>query len=450
MDRELRFNRSAAAFVSLTPNRGYRTVKIRYLAFWLGANNFLENLRFDGGRDRQNKLVKQYGDKRILEEADRAIRAIRKGDLDPVDSINRGIDHMLSAGLSNNTIRLFRYTICRFLLYSRLGLEPYDLSRAVKNVPRVWANLKRTPTREEVRSILLACDLRMKTLFSMLISTGARVGEILSIRKDQIDFSKTPVQVHLKATKFFRNRIGFLSSETVMLLKEYLNTRKDDYQYIFPGYIRGTSRPIDRPLARNSVWECFNRIRANLGLTQKYDKSHYYYRPGVFRVLNLDILKSAGYPPDWAEYLVGHNISFQASYIPPTTSLAKAWLRYDNQFCFLTTNTSETPTTEAVSPPTLEAKKDPQKSPDSAEPPSNSHRRETTRWRTKNFDYVKTDIESNAYDQAIADGFSIFDSSPNGIRVFRKRFRGGKQWLKSVNRTPAQKRTDFKDHGKMI
>lgn len=75
----------------------------------------------------------------------------------------------------------------------------------------------------------------------MLIVGVARLGEVVGIRKDQINFSKMPVEVNLKANKVYRNRIVFLSSETVMLLNEYLKSRKSDFQYIFPGYLSRTS-----------------------------------------------------------------------------------------------------------------------------------------------------------------------------------------------------------------
>jgi hypothetical protein len=345
---------------------------------------------------------------------------------------------------------LTRYAIIRFLLYSRLGLQPYDLGRAVKKLPKVWVNLKRTPTREEVRSILLECDLRMKTLFSLLISTGARIGEILSIRKDQINWSKTPVEVNLKANKIYRNRIVFLSSETVMLLKEYLQRRKNSHhQYIFSGYLHRTSSVYDRPISRNCAWMYFRRICAKIGLTQKFDRTHYFYRPNVFRVLNLDILKSEGYPSDWAEYLVGHSINFHASYLPTTSSLAKEWLKHDRAFCFLT---ADNPSRDEMVPsqPVRNLQINSGGNAPKLELASDGHRSLTTRWRTKNFDYVKTDIRSIEYDQAITNGFSIFDSSPSGLRVFRKRFRGGKQWMKSVNRMLVPKRTAFKKDGKPL
>ena len=449
-DLEGRFRRRASTFVSLAASQNFGRMKIRDLAYWLAANKFLDSPQYGPERGHNGRLLKKYGDGRILRESDRAIQAMRDGDLDPVDSANRTVDYMRGHGLSNGTIRMTRLTICRFLLYSRLGLDPYDLKIAVKNLPRVWVNLKRTPTREQVRSILLACDLRMKTLFSIMISTGARLGETISIRKDQINFSKMPVEVSLKANKVYRNRIVFLCSETVMLLKEYLKTRKRNYQHIFSGYDDITNKAIDRPMRIGVAWNYFKRIRDGLGMTEKYDKRHYFYRPSCFRVLNLDILKSSGYPADWAEYLVGHSISFQASYIPSTSSLAKAWIKYDSQFCFLKTESPETVDGQVMPPPTVKSNSDLLRAFDKVEPTSSVYRPRTTHWRTKNFDYVKTHIQSTGYDQAIADGFSIFDSSPSGVRVFRKRFRGGKQWMKSINRTLTHKHTDFKDHAKPI
>ena len=138
--------------------------------------------------------------------------------------------------------------------------------------------------------------------------------------------------------------------------------------------------------------------------------------------MNLDILKSNGFPPDWAEYLVGHSISFQASYLPSTSSLSKAWLKLDSQFCFLSPNSPIVLHEKDDLTPQNGSKPDRQRRVEENVMPSEGYRFSTTHWRTKNFDYVKTNIHSEGYDQAIADGFSIFDSSASGVRLFRKRF----------------------------
>jgi len=183
-DHKPRFSRSAAKFASLSA-RDFRRVKVSELLYWLAANKILKRPRYGPGRDSEGRLVMHYDENRILDEADGMIQRIKRGELDPADSANHMVDYMRESRLANNTILMARHTILRFLRYSRLGLDYYDLNLAVKKVPRVWENLKRTPTREEVMSILLACDLRIKTLFSMLISTGARMGGILTARKDR-------------------------------------------------------------------------------------------------------------------------------------------------------------------------------------------------------------------------------------------------------------------------
>jgi len=119
-DLEGRYRRSASTFVSLAPSQNFGRMKIRDLAYWLAANKFLDKPQFGPERGHNGRLLKKYGDGRILRESDRAIQAMRDGDLDPVDSANRTVDYMRARGLSNGTIRMTRLTICRFLLYSRL------------------------------------------------------------------------------------------------------------------------------------------------------------------------------------------------------------------------------------------------------------------------------------------------------------------------------------------
>jgi len=64
--------------------------------------------------------------------------------------------------------------------------------------------------------------------------------------------------------------------------------------------------------------------------------AHLEYHPHVLRSTSLEIAKSAGYPTDWAEYIVGHNLGTQESYLPNEDKMAEEWLkRCEKSFCFL-------------------------------------------------------------------------------------------------------------------
>ncbi len=64
-------------------------------------------------------------------------------------------------------------------------------------------------------------------MVSMLASSGMRIGELLSLRVKDVDFSRHPITVFLKAevTKDRQARYCFLSDESTTFLKEYLGER---------------------------------------------------------------------------------------------------------------------------------------------------------------------------------------------------------------------------------
>jgi hypothetical protein len=141
-------------------------------------------------------------------------------------------------------------------------------------------------------------------------------------------------------------------------------------------------------------------------------------------------MKTGGYPADWAEYLIGHAIGTQQSYIPPTDTLGQEWLKIDHRFCFLGNPlTSEAVILgRALSPKSgtpdmilaTESSKSSTNVTSVVGPVQSNGSFSTKRWASKAYSYVKTFISSIDYDQALADGYTIFDGD-GVLRVLRKR-----------------------------
>jgi integrase len=90
------------------------------------------------------------------------------------------------------------------------------------------------PTKEELRRFYRALRTkRARALFLMYASTGLRKMELLSLRKDDIDWGKRMVipNSHSGGTK--RSWVTFFSREAERALKDYLATRKDDSPRLF-------------------------------------------------------------------------------------------------------------------------------------------------------------------------------------------------------------------------
>ncbi len=420
-------NRTALNWINLANAEGSRFNRRHVLRWWLAANGFWNAPLPDkwGPKEGKNRF---WSD--LLATADDVVGRVRSGQVDAYDSVNRLIDHLRLNHKASSTILAARGQILKFFRYYRLGLNPDDVEESIKKIRRFRVLATKLPSREQVRGLMLVSPLKTKVLISTLVSTGGRAGEVLNVRRADLDLTRKPAVVYFRKSKSDRGRFSFLSSETVGLIKHYLGIRGRELEYLFDsmdGRRVRAQRRLDEPLSKTAAWARIRKSCHIMGMDERYDGFHFYSKPRMFRVLNLAILKSGGYPPDWAEYLVGHNLGTQASYIPPMETLAKEWSKLDYLFCFLQEPSRLEQTTVPFALPGLGIDIAPQPSPVQRLPSAIA--REATgyleisahRWGSRAWLYVKTSILSADYDQALADGYTIFDRDERGLRILRKR-----------------------------
>ena len=89
-------------------------------------------------------------------------------------------------------------------------------------------------TKEQMRLLLDRCSNHGKLKYMVLKDTGCRIGELVQIRKKDIDISKFPMELKIQAsyTKTKKARIAFVTRETAPMLKRLLN-KKQDNELIF-------------------------------------------------------------------------------------------------------------------------------------------------------------------------------------------------------------------------
>ena len=85
----------------------------------------------------------------------------------------------------------------------------------------------------DIERLREACEsLRDRAIIAFLLSTGCRISEVCGLNRTDIDFQSGECTVLGKGNK---ERIVFLDSVAVMLLKRYLNNRKDLEPALFVG-----------------------------------------------------------------------------------------------------------------------------------------------------------------------------------------------------------------------
>jgi integrase len=92
--------------------------------------------------------------------------------------------------------------------------------------------LDKVPSNAELRRILSHMDVKGKSLFLVLASSGMRIGEALKLQTDDVDLSSEPARVNIRGeyTKTGNPRIAFISSEAKEFLEEWLKIRENELE----------------------------------------------------------------------------------------------------------------------------------------------------------------------------------------------------------------------------
>ena len=99
--------------------------------------------------------------------------------------------------------------------------------------------------------------LRFRALVEMLLGSGLRIYELLSLSRGQINFETKEAKIIGKGGK---ERVAFFTARALHHLKEYLDARRDEVPALFANLLgRGW-------LKRADIWRTFARHRALAGI----------------------------------------------------------------------------------------------------------------------------------------------------------------------------------------
>lgn len=171
--------------------------------------------------------------------------------------------------------------------------EDYILKSPVRRIHKVKAAtvVKETYSDEELEVMKDACDNpRDLALIDMLASTGMRVGELVLLNREDINFEERECIVFGKGSK---ERIVYFDAETKIHLQEYLDGRTDDNEALFVS--------LRAPYDRLQIGGIEVRLR-NLGEKLELSKVH----PHKFRRTLATTAIDKGMPIEQLQRLLGH------------------------------------------------------------------------------------------------------------------------------------------------
>ncbi len=230
----------------INPNtrKGYR-VGIKKFCEWFGKSprEILEARKDD---------LTQKPKEGLIEYRNRAARFERE--------IEKFHGYLLIQGYTTNTARGMTIGIRQLFRYYQMPVRMRAGSRVTKTVKTT----RNFPLRiEHVRRMFDVADLRERVILSMATDLGLRISDFIKIKKNNLPHinQEPPVAFDVMTGKEEVVAHGFLSAETVELLKVYLPTlQKKENPYVFPS---NGNRPISD--------EWLNQLLGKLGEKAQID-----------------------------------------------------------------------------------------------------------------------------------------------------------------------------------
>lgn len=194
-------------------------------------------------------------------------------------------------GCSNANLDNIRRILSSF--FNWLEEENYILKNPVRRIHkiRVDQRVKETYSEEMLEQLRDNChSLRDLAIIDLLASSGIRVGELVRLNREDIDFENRECVVFGKGQK---ERPVYFDARTKIHLKNYLDSRKDDNPALFVSLLQ--------PYNRLQISGVESRLRA-LGRELHIPKVH----PHKFRRTLATRAIDKGMPIEQVQRLLGH------------------------------------------------------------------------------------------------------------------------------------------------
>lgn len=248
-------------------------------------DRFLNTKRLEG---RSEKTISYYRKtiEKMLCDSEKSILSINTDDLRRYLS-----DYQCRPTVSKLTVDNVRRILSSF--FNWLEDEGYIIKSPAKRIRKIKTTtvVKEAYSDEEIEKIREACkDIRDLAIVDLLISTGMRIGELVQLNRDDVDFVERECIVLGKGDK---ERVVYFDVRAKLHLQLYLDTRTDSHKALFVG--------LRAPHERVTINNIELRIR-NIGKEVGIKKCH----PHKFRRTMATVAIDKGMPIEQVQKLLGH------------------------------------------------------------------------------------------------------------------------------------------------
>ena len=252
----------------------------------------------------QNLVELFLSAKRIEGCSEKSLKYYESTILALLDAVGKGVKYIVTEDIrtyltdyqarkqsSKVTIDNIRRILSSF--FSWLEDEDYILKSPVRRIHKVktGTSIKETYSDEALELMRDNCtELRDLAIIDMLASTGMRVGEMVLLNREDIDFNERECVVFGKGDK---ERIVYFDARTKIHLQNYLNSRDDDNPALFVS--------LQKPHKRLQISGIEVRLR-QYGKRLGIAKVH----PHKFRRTLATMAIDKGMPIEQLQQLLGH------------------------------------------------------------------------------------------------------------------------------------------------
>lgn len=253
---------------------------------------------------KQNFLEPFLAAKRIEGCSEKSLKYYKATITSMLEEIQKDVKHIVTDDIrgyltryqeKNNSSKTTIDNIRRILssFFSWLEDEDYIIKSPVRRIHKVKtaSKIKETYSDETLELMRDSCsEMRDLAMIDLLASTGMRVGELVLLNRDDVDFTERECVVFGKGDK---ERMVYFDARTKLHLQAYLESRNDDN----PALIVSLKAPFNRL----SIGGVETRLR-ELGKRLGVHKVH----PHKFRRTLATMAIDKGMPIEQLQKLLGH------------------------------------------------------------------------------------------------------------------------------------------------
>ncbi|MBQ6400876.1 MAG: tyrosine-type recombinase/integrase [Firmicutes bacterium] len=247
---------------------------------------FLDAKRIEGCSDRTIAYYKATID-HFLKMVHESVRRLATEDIR-----SYLVEYQGRNGCSKVTVDNVRRNLSSF--FSWLEEEDYILKSPMRRIHKIKTDkvVKQVISDESIEKLRYSCEeVRDLAIIDLLYSTGIRIGELVNLNMDDVDFEKRECIVFGKGNK---ERRVYFDARAKIHLQEYIRSRKDDNPALFV--------TLDRPYNRLKINGAEIRLR-ELGRKLNLDRIH----PHKFRRTMATRAIDKGMPIEQVQKLLGHS-----------------------------------------------------------------------------------------------------------------------------------------------